>query len=83
MSTYCTKCGQIGHLYVHCPNLSSHQSAEPDPPEIHNEPRNPVSVAADEAGISPAERVKTWRKDNPEKYREYMRRYMRRRRAGG
>ena len=85
-ATYCTKCGQLGHLYVHCPHptkstqkrLNVMQGRPMDAaPQAHEEPEPEPEQAP-----TPGERVKRWRADNPDKYRDYMRRYMRRRRGG-
>ena len=60
---------------MHCPNPSKSQQKRIEVQQDRDE--EPETETP-----TPTERVKRWRADNPEKYRDYMRRYMRRRRGG-
>ena len=72
MEPYCAKCGELGHYAARCPVVEE-ESKRPGVPEKKVEKVEVVSAAA--------ARKRLWRKKNRERYNEYQRELMARKRA--
>lgn len=86
MTVYCSRCGQLGHLYVHCPQLRAKPESKSQQKrfEAQIDPEDEVDEIIEASQPSnDAARVKRWRDANREHYNAYQRELMRRRRESG
>jgi hypothetical protein len=84
---YCNRCGSVEHFGGQCP-VTEVPKSQPKKVDGSSEvgermvAKLPPLVALAENRLSETERKRRWRDNNREKYNNYQREYMRKRRAG-